>query len=152
MRVGEDTYITSAEADDIINGYLVSTDPQRVAWAALSTSDKEVYLRQALQRIDALPLSGRPTDMFNLLQFPRKGQATVPGQVKQAQALEACASIGTAEEADKRAQLQAQGITAFSAGSLSESYGKPGSAVDRLFSAQAKTLLKPFLLGVVPFD
>lgn len=148
-------YVTAAEADAIISGYLLSTDPQRIAWTALSTADKEAYLNQALLRIESLAYIGRKAEDDQPLQFPRKWrtewQTAPPEAVKEAQALEACASVGMTEEAEKRAQLKAQGITSFSAGSLSETYGNVAIGVNRIYSQIARELLKPYLLGAVPF-
>ena len=144
-------YVAVAEADAIITTYLISTDPQRVAWMALSESDKSAYLNQALLKLENIAYVGRKADPTQVLQFPRRGQM-LPEAVKNAQALEACASVGMSGEADMRAQLQAQGITSFSAGSLSESYGKISTGAGALFSRLARDLLKPYLLGVAPFD
>jgi len=149
MTPGVDTYITAAEADGIIGSMMLSTDSRRIAWAALTTGDKEVYLLQAAMWIDALPLTGRKLEIDQIMQFPRDFQDVVPGAVKQAQALEAVASIGMIEEMAKRNQLRAQGITSFSAGKLSEQYG--GGSAFGLFSPQAERLLRRYLLGGVPF-
>jgi hypothetical protein len=149
MTPGVDTYITAAEADEIISGLMLSTDARRVAWNALSTGDKEVYLRHALMWIDGMPLQGRKRDTGQPLQFPRHTHDTVPAAVKQAQALEAAASIGMIEQMAKRAQLRAQGIMSFSAGKLHETYGAVSAY--GLFSPQAERLLRPYMLGGVPF-
>ncbi|MGE5494611.1 MAG: DnaT-like ssDNA-binding protein [Burkholderiales bacterium] len=151
MTVGEDTYITVAEADEIISGLLLSADTQRIAWEALSDGDKEVYLRHALAWIETLPFTGAAYDINQTLQFPRDYNVSgeVPAAVKQAQALEAAASVGMLEQIDKRAQLRAQGITHFTAGQLSESYG-PVSQFG-LLSLQAHRLLRRYTLGGVPF-
>lgn len=149
MTVGEDTYITVDEANEIISGYFLSDDAQRTAWDALSSADKEVYLRQSLLRIDAQIFSGRKAGTDQALQFPRYGKTSVPQSVKIAQALEACAGIGIAAEAEKRAQLQAQGVQSFTAGSLSETYVEGTSSP--LFSCIAAKMLRPFIAGGVPF-
>ncbi len=151
LTVGTDTYITIAEADAIINGLLLSTDAKRAAWAALSDADKEVYLRHAALWIETLPYTGGLYDDTQALQFPRDYNTggVVPEAVKQAQALEAAASVGKLEEVEKRYELRAQGITHFSAGKLSETYG-PVSQFG-LFSLQAHRLLRRYTLGGVPF-
>ena len=150
LTVGEDTYITTTEADEFINGLLLSTDAQRVAWAALSTGDKEVYLRESMMQIDVLPFTGCKYYINQTLQFPRDYiDNVVPLAVKQAQALEAAASVGMLPEIEKRAQLRAQGIMQFSAGKLSESY-RPVSEFG-LFSLKAHRLLRQYTLGGVPF-
>lgn len=147
LTVGTDTYITAEQADEFIDGLLLSTDAQRVAWAALSQANKEVYLRQAMLRIEAQIFAGCPADRNQLLKFPRYGQIAVPAAIKQAQALEACAAIGLSAEAAKRAQLMAMGITSFSAGKLSETYGH--ISPNALYSLQAAQLLRRYLAGGV---
>lgn len=149
MTVGIDTYITAAEADTLINGLLLSTDAQGKAWAALSQGDKEVYLQQALLIIETLPFTGQKSDVDQVLQFPRDhNYGSVPDAVKKAQALEACAMIGNLEEAAKRYQLRTMGISAFNAGSVSETYG--GASNYGLFSMQAGQLLRKYIRGGVP--
>jgi hypothetical protein len=149
MTVGQDTYITLEEAEEIIAGYLLSSDAPRMAWDALSDADKGVHLKQGLIRIDAQIFTGRKAEKDQALQFPRYGKTAVPQSVKIAQALEACTGIGISAEAEKRAQLQAQGIQSFSAGSLSETYVQ--NTQTPLFSTVAQRLLRPFITGGVPF-
>lgn len=144
-------YITAEEADTVIAGLMLSADARRAAWEALTAADKEICLEQALLRIEAVPYRGRKAAEGQTLQFPRAGQDGVPAAVKLAQAMEACAGLGMAEEAAKRAQLRAQGIRSFSAGKLSETYDSGGTgALGTLYSAEAQRLLKPFVLGVAP--
>lgn len=148
MTPGIDTYITVAQADEILGKLLLSTDAQRIAWTGLSDGDKEVYLRQAMTRLEAQVYSGAAS-ADKPLQFPRRGQTEVPGAVMYAQAVEAAAAIGLTAEAAKRAQLRAMGIQTFSAGRISESYNNvPPNA---LYSLQAAQLLRPYVAGGVPF-
>jgi hypothetical protein len=150
MTPGVDTYITAAEADTIISIRLVSVDSRRKAWEALSTADKEVYLREALDWIEGLPLSGRKAVDGQPLQFPRYGQDAVPTAVQAAQALEAAGSVGKPEEIAKRAQLRAMGITSWSAGKISETYG--AVSAHSAMNPAAGRLMRPYMLGGVPFD
>lgn len=144
-------YITVAEADIIIADYFPAFHKWRTAWEALTAADKNGYLNQALAKLESIAYIGRKANPKQPLQFPRKGQDGIPEGVKQAQAIEACATVSMAGAADQRAQLQAQGITSFSAGNLSETYGKTASGAGKLFSILARELLQPYLLGVVPF-
>ena len=122
MQIGVDTYITVEQADEIINNNVYSQSKQRKAWDALSEEDKSVFLAQAMIEIESLAYSGIKSVQSQPLQFPREGQEKVPMQIQMAQALEACASVGCADDENMRSQLRAQGITSFSLGSLSESY------------------------------
>lgn len=149
MTVGTDTYITAAEANEIISTLLLSTDAQRVAWLALPDGDRDVYLLQAMMRIETIPFNGRKYDRNQALQFPRWDVPVVPTAIKHAQALEAAASIGMTKEAAHRAQLRAMGITSFSAGRISERYGSV--CANNLYSLQTMQMLRRYVLGGVPF-
>lgn len=150
MTPGVDTYITVAEADAIITSRMVSADSRRKAWEALSIADKEVYLRHALDHIDSLPLQGRKRDSGQPLQFPRHTHGAVPDDVKAAQALEAAASVGKLAAIEKRAELRAMGVTSWSAGKISETYG--AVPANGFLNPAAGRLMRRYLLGGVPFD
>jgi hypothetical protein len=146
-----DPYITITEVAEFVEGLLPSSDPDRAAWEAVeSEADKTAFLSQAMLRIESLRYAGRPADVNQLVCFPRTGQLIVPDEVKQALALEACAcaSFITDTDARQREKLQTQGVKAFSAGRLSESYG-PRSGRTNLRSEMAQYLLTPYLAGGV---
>lgn len=72
ITVGTDTYITVAEADTIIENNYVSIDIQRIAWEALSVeADKEIYLKNATQKMEVLKYRGCKVDTEQALAFPR---------------------------------------------------------------------------------
>lgn len=142
-------YVTTAEADGVIAA-LPSSDPGKSAWTALTDKDKQAYLDDALLAMEQQLYAGRKKDMSQPLQFPRAGQPDVPEEVKHAQALEACARCVDAGEHGKRAQMQAQGVKAFSVGSLSESYdGRLASGDAALYSPRAALLLRWYMAGSV---
>lgn len=147
------SYITPEEALDYARALLPSSDASRQALEALELPDISAYLYRAMSVVESLKYKGGKTHPCQETQFPRFGSQDVPEAVKQAQALEACALSLSGHSADKRAQLQAQGVKSFSAGSLSESYelGSRGNAAGGLMSDFARRLLTPYLLGVVPF-
>lgn len=70
---------------------------------------------------------------------------TVPDNVKYAVCEEALAMSNT--ELTKRKELQDQGVTSFSLGSLSESY--QGRSSNPLLSKEATEYLKGWILGAV---
>lgn len=141
-------YITAAEADAIVAALIPSADPDRQAWDALDEDDKEIHITRAMVKIDLMPFRGRAATDYQEHAFPRYGQQGVPDAVKQALALEACAMAAYGGEASQRYRIQSQGIRAFSAGSLSESYaGGPNPWT--LLSDVARYLLGPYLTGVV---
>jgi hypothetical protein len=143
-----DTYLSVEAALELLRGLLPSSDPARAAFEALSAEDQAVYLRQAALALEGIRYAGRKTDAAQPLAFPRDGMTAVPDAVKRAQALEAVARCYTGAEAAKRAALQAQGVTSFSVGSLSESYGAAKAAP--LLSSEALRLMSPYRLGAAP--
>lgn len=142
------SYITSVQADEYIAALIPSNDPEHVAWASLEASDKDIFISRAMLKIESLPFTGTVAVSFQETAFPRWGQTEVPESVKQALALEAAALAAYGAEAEQRDRIQAQGITAFKAGNLSESYVRRGPVT--LLSPVSSYLLAPFLAGVVP--
>jgi hypothetical protein len=141
-------YIEAAGADGIIAEALPAADAGRCAWAALDESDKGAYLMRAMLALEALPYRGKKAAAEQAEAFPRAGQQGVPEAVRRALTLEACALASVSADADIRGQLMAQGVTSFSLGGLSESYGHTGGPA--LMSAPAKALLRPYVTGVAP--
>lgn len=142
------SYITTAEADATVAAIIPSTDPERTTWEGLETADKVIFVDRAMLKIETLRFSGVAAVSFQETAFPRRGQTEVPDEVKQAVALEAAAIATYGEEAAQRERIQAQGITSFKAGNLSESYERRARVT--LLSSTASYLLTPFLAGVVP--
>ena len=151
--VGADTYISVSDADTYFskryNGEL---------WAELTTGDKERLLTTATHKIDRLNLKGQKKVYTQTLSFPRVYAVrdnyshingfnidTVPDNVKYAVCEEALAMTNT--EILKRKELQDQGVTSFSLGSLSESY--QGRSSNPLLSKEATEYLKGWLLGAL---
>lgn len=142
------SYISTVQADEYIAALIPSTDPERVAWEGLATADKAIYVDRAMLKIETLQFSGVAAVSFQETAFPRRGQTEVPDAVMKAVALEAAAIAAYGEEAAQRDRIQAQGITSFKAGNLSESYDRRGPVT--LLSPVATYLLTPFIAGVVP--
>jgi hypothetical protein len=149
LEVGTDSYVTLAEANTYVQTHFLSTSPARVAWEALSDSDKEVLLRVSCAQIQQLPFTGRAAEYEQTLAFPRLGQDAVPYEVRSAQVENALvmqnSSITT--EIEQRQLLQAQGVTEFALGPLREKYGTSSGSAPSLFSIRATSLLKPWLSG-----
>lgn len=145
ITVGVDTYITTAEADNIIKNLYIN-QPQAARWQQFSIEDKESYLRNATYRIDCLKLNSYKHDLKQVLQFPRGLQKDIPYQVKLAQCEEALAATDT--ELLQRLSLQQQGVQSVKLGNASESYTeiKP-TFTDTLLSVKAYNYLRPYLLG-----
>lgn len=137
-----DSYIeTDAELEA-----LIGDDPRAAAVAlkALASASQEWYCQEATRRIDQLPLRGTKYDIDVVagapdqpLAFPRiidgvtcdwnssTSLAIVPADVIRACVEEAIAlySYHSSPSAGKRQELQSQGVTIYSIGKLSETFG-----------------------------
>ena len=140
------------------------------AWAGASEADREKALLQACRHIErSRPLVNRrpygyptvpaeslaydplaPSNPNQALSFPRKkdkasgGDYAIPQPVKDAQCEEALALLARGAEQERRAALQAAGVTSFSVDGLSETYAA-GASQHPLLSAEARALLAPYL-------
>jgi len=164
LTVDTDTYITQADAITYIEEHYVSTDVKRIAWEALSSNDKDIYLRKGAQTIDRNPLVGVKATSTQTMEFPRAiytdnayyseivntnlfygkhwyVQTETPNEVKYAQVEIA---IDITDGISDRIALQREGVKSFSLGKLSESYG---SGKMNTIPYEAKELLAPYLLG-----
>jgi len=150
MTQGIDSYVTLAEADDYVANFYAQT-----SWSDLSETQKEQRLVLACERLEALPFTGRKRTLVQSLLFPRWPSDIVPEAIKAAQVEIAVLDLRedatkVVAAAAKRAALQQQGVTAYSVGHLSESYGG-GSAAFAEFPFMAdnkiQSLLRTFLRG-----
>lgn len=159
LVVGTDSYITIEEADAYIVSYYTATNVLRVAWTALDDADKEVYIRQAFQCIERLPLRGSKLLYTQTTLFPRNDSITleVPDKVKDAQAALSIASMqwetatGLSDDMQERRLLQLQGVTEIKIGKMAEVYdlSKTNSNQDPVLalSESAQYYLKAWLGG-----
>jgi hypothetical protein len=129
------SYVTVAEA----NAYF-EEHPEFAAWDKLATaSGKERYLMTATRIIDRQPIDGGKYDTTTTsgvpdqaLKFPRAadydGGVFIPVEVKEATYEQALYLAKVGGPSNTRAVLQAQGVTAASVDSVSETYGKGATA------------------------
>jgi len=156
MTLGEDTYITVDEADDYISASYAAGAPERVAWEALTADEKTDKLVIACVKLDRLPFVGYSPRSQQLV-FPRVGQREVPVAIKYALveialvAYRSAANQQQAADSRERAKLQADGVTGFSLGDLSEQYGSSASSSLRLYpelaDEQVNLLVSRYLQG-----
>lgn len=158
LEVGKDSYVTLEEAESYIAKFYRSNNPGRQRWTLLEEPDKAALLREALIALEALPYLGRRAAAGQELAFPRLpyqyGNAEgAPEAVKRAQAELALwfSDDEAQEEQASRSDLQKQGVTSFSLGDLSETYGAGSSAtvgeLKALGCEKAALLLAPYLSG-----
>lgn len=167
LIVGTDTYSTQAEATTYVTQNYATISSQAIAWTALSSDNKDAYLRQACKAIDRQRLVGIKSVANQTLEFPRAipsqadlrylpsgytqrdygwlVQVSVPDSVKYAQIEEALALIAGVSA---RTDLQRQGVKSFSLGNLSENYGAINP--NRLASYEAQQLLAAYVAGNLP--
>ena len=154
MTVGINSYVTLEEANALVSAFYGGTDIE-TAWDEKTDAVKEVFLISACADIDALPYPGRPRAIRQNLAFPRWPHDEVPQQIKRAQVEVALLPLNpdvtkVTTAATKRLTLQKQGVTSFSIGDLSESYGRADALLtDFPFMASntVAQLLRPFLGG-----
>lgn len=75
LTVGNDSYVSLEDANNIIAAAFISTDSALQNWNNLSDNDKEVLLRQSCRSIDNLKYSGRRQNTNQVLEFPRIQQS-----------------------------------------------------------------------------
>lgn len=135
-----DSYVTVAEAKE----YLALN----AVFMALEDAAIENLLRQATMQLDTLRYFGEKYDYSQALQFPRLtideygdpiAHNEIPTKVKMATCEQAAYIL--AGEGAKRAQLQADGVTSFKIGDVSESYAAK-AGLELPISAVAKGYLK----------
>jgi hypothetical protein len=145
LVIGQNSYVD----EDFSNAYLAGKTGYN--WAALNAPQKESLLMLATSRVDAQILVGIKTDSTQKLEFPRmidcEKQAAVPEAVKQAVCEEAFDLITRANS--ERAKLQRDGVKSFSYGNVSETFGSMPFAGTKLYSSEARLLLRPYLAGRV---
>lgn len=161
LTVGTDTYISQTDATMYVTGHYASTEAKCIAWAALTSDNKDAYLRRAATIIDRQPLVGVKAVDTQAMQFPRAihseyrdglntprlalsgawyVQSVVPDTVKYAQV-----EIALQEAVGVSARLAAQrdGVKSVSLGKISETYRD--TADTDIPCREAKALLRPYL-------
>lgn len=162
LTVGTDSYVTVDEADAYVSTYYVSTDAQRVAWEALTDTDKEIYLRNALISIEQLPFLGEKYLWSDQnLAFPRIypnlyiehdlnliTAPTVPNDIKNSQILEAL-ELASPTQDTKDAEVYGGNVKSYSVGHLSETLitGSRAGLRAIIKSSKAQLLLKKYVGG-----
>lgn len=160
LVVGDNSYITVAEADAYVQENYLSSSTEYQQWQALSEEDKEVLLRRGASLIDGLPLRGIKASKDQKMAFPRilpphldrfdgcfalhptEKDLVVPQEVKDSQALQAMDFLSSAETLDvaTRARLARQGVKSFKIGDLSETLDGGSSAATYLYTTQEVAL------------
>lgn len=150
IEVGTNAYVDVAAASGYLAGRLY-TD----AWDNADETQRQTALIMATRAIDRLTLTGRPVDLEQPLAFPRKGrdweQDGIPQGVQDATCEEALAILDRGNS--ERRRMQADGLTSFQIGTLSEVYatGQSGRSLvpHGLISIEARELIRPFVAGSV---
>lgn len=149
--VGQNTYVTLAEADKYFTDKLFADE-----WHRADEATKEKALKEACRRINRLAFKGAKADETQLLAFPRKmpmfnrvgvigftSDTGIPEEVKAAQCEEALALLKYGNSA--RTKAQELNVIRVSFGEVSEEY----KASLKLMSKEALELLRPYIAGAV---
>ena len=96
--IGENSYISIAEADEIIAKTYSDNDTLANYWLCAEDDDKAGYLLASMDEIEAQPMRGRKYYIYQKLSFPRFGVGNffdmfVHENVKKAQAINALALL-----------------------------------------------------------
>ena len=158
LETGKNSYATTDEADAYVSAFYNASETAN-QWLALDNSAKQLRLVAACFEIETLPFAGRKQIVGQPLMFPRWPSDAVPDAVKYAQIEIALLEFDAEEQqrlqsAQKRLQLQKQGVTSFSLGDLSESYGGRAEAIVAqypfLSNGRINRLLERYLQGGYP--
>ncbi len=160
LTVATNTYVTLAQAETFFNERLNASD-----WTDAVEIDKARALIQATHNLERLAYVGKQYVSTQTLKWPRSelyatrgavgtggsyeydiSGGTVPQAVKDAQCEEAIALLG--QSGSTRSELQAQGVTSYTIGDLSETFSGTGSR--RFVSPEAAALLAGYIAGAVP--
>ncbi len=163
MTVGVNSYVSIAEADEIVRLRFKRLDEFRVYWEALDEDGKESYLVKSAEQIDTLIFTGRKTDPCQPMQFPRNFERTIPQNVKTAAVYNALGFMNEDLNAVMHKQitsLQSLGalINLRESGATSRATIKNAYEAEAAFagtttkktilcSRNAETLLKPYTRG-----
>lgn len=89
LTVSENTYITIAEADELIATQLDKYNGLRLFWEILDDEEKEQYLTRSIEQMETLIYPGQKSRPMKPLTFPRAPSVEVPKEIKLAQAYNA---------------------------------------------------------------
>lgn len=141
MQVGKNSYVTISEADKYVVNYYAYKDEAHLRWFSLPDTSKTTLLLRACAEIESMQFLGTKASTEQAMSFPRRPFTGVPEPIKAAQV--ELALHYTDEQASKRRELQSQGVSSFTLGDLSETYGDGTQGVN----SKALSLLLPFLNG-----
>lgn len=120
LVIGQNSYMTVAEADEIVTSNFISTSTERKLWNSLDENDKVVIISSTTNKYDtdAMIYKGSKVSRVQKLQFPRKIHNKIvecPDTIKIGLILQALSDLraDSSEEAD----LRLQGIKSFADGS-----------------------------------
>ena len=152
MIVGTDTYVTREEADEYVRTHYRHEAPPRNTWENMNPQGgRDVLLTAACLELETLAWQGRAVSAEQTLAFPRSSHAgDVPQSIKYAQIELALWMADDKSQAarKKRAELRLGGVTSYSIGDLSESYGDGAAVLPApLSSPRCAALIRRYLSG-----
>jgi hypothetical protein len=168
LVLNQNVYISLADAKTYFTNNKLYYD----AWTTATDDQKSIALIMATSKIDRQRLKGERAVYTQTLQFPRaffvgdiynrqtgltidnvRGEGwyletSVSNEVKYATCEEALKILTVGANANKRIELQQQGVKRFKLGNLEEEYSLGMIAEEKLLSAEARQMLARYLMGV----
>ena len=121
LIIGQNSYMTVAEADEIVTSNFISTSTERKLWNSLDETDKAVIIVSTTTKYDSDSMCyiGYKDDENQRLQFPRvlnNGQIIeCPDKIKTGLVVQAIKDLQTNNS--EEAELILKGVTSFADGS-----------------------------------
>ena len=120
LVIGQNSYMTVAEADEIVTSNFISTSTERKLWDSLDESDKAVIIVSTTTKYDSdsMLYKGSKVSKEQKLQFPRNIHNKVvecPDTIKIGLVLQALNDLRA--NSSEEAELKLQGVKSFADGS-----------------------------------
>ena len=121
LVIGQNSYMTVAEADEIVTSNFISTSTERKLWNSLDETDKAVIIVSTTTKYDSDSMCyiGYKDDVNQRLQFPRvlnNGEIVeCPDKIKIGLIMQALKNLQT--DSSEEAELISKGVKSFADGS-----------------------------------
>lgn len=145
LIINTDSYITLEDAKHYIQTRYLVTDSLRIMWEAADDESLEILLRRSYNQINHLPFTNSPLNKLSVVQHLQNLQYA------QVELVLSYLDRATNEELEQRRILQSAGVTSYTIGDLSETFGSATTSLSHSnyfgIGLNAYTYLKEYLTG-----